>query len=120
MNKVYMIAEMCHEVNRLWCIQNGDLTQTPWNEAAQWQKEAAITGVEFHLENPDAPVSATHEAWLADKIEAGWTYGDVKDPVKKTHPCLLPYHELPEFEQKKDALFSAIVRALSLENGFIS
>lgn len=117
MNNNLLIAQMCHEVNRLWCMQNGDLTQTPWNEATQWQKDSAVSGVEFRLENPDAPDSSQHEAWLADKIEAGWTYGDVKDPVAKTHPCLLPYHELPEFEQKKDALFSAVVRALSSRDG---
>jgi len=117
MNNLSQIAEMCHEVNRLWCAQNGDQTQAPWILAPLWQRESALAQVEFHIASPDAPDSATHESWLAEKIEAGWTYGDIKDPVKKTHPCLLPYHELPEFEQKKDALFSAVVRALSSGDG---
>jgi hypothetical protein len=36
----------------------------------------------------------------------------MKDADLKTHPCLRPYCELPEFDRKKDILFLAIVRAL--------
>lgn len=49
---------------------------------------------------------------MKEKIEDGWVYGDEKDTEKKTHPCLVPYEELPEFQKKKDALFQAIVDAL--------
>jgi hypothetical protein len=40
-------------------------------------------------------------------------YGEVKDAVAKTHPCMVPYDDLPEFQRKKDALFLAIVRVLA-------
>jgi hypothetical protein len=43
----------------------------------------------------------------------GWTYGDVKDFGRKTHPTLLPFDELPTDQQLKDRLFIAIVRALA-------
>jgi hypothetical protein len=36
----------------------------------------------------------------------------VKDPDAKTHPCILPYHELPLEQRLKDSLFMAIVHAL--------
>jgi hypothetical protein len=49
---------------------------------------------------------------MEDKIKDGWVYGETKDAEKKTHPCLVPFHELPEFQQKKDKLFCAIVDAL--------
>jgi hypothetical protein len=42
---------------------------------------------------------------MADKIKEGWVYGFVKDPVSKTHPCIVPYEELPEEQQMKDHLF---------------
>jgi len=114
MSNIPLIAKMCHEVNKSWCEVNGDFTQKPWDKAPQWQKDSAIAGVEFRLNNLDAPDSAQHDSWLETKIQDGWTYGEVKDPIAKTHPCILPYHELPEFEKKKDALFSAIVMALSV------
>jgi hypothetical protein len=106
------IAKACHEANRAWCQSDGDFSQKHWDEAEQWQRDSAIAGVRFRLENPDAPASAQHEAWSADKIANGWKYGKVKDAEKKTHPCLVPFEELPEFQQKKDKLFQSIVDAL--------
>ena len=110
--KVEYIAKACHEANRVWCQANGDDTQKHWSEAEQWQRDSAIAGVKFRLENPDAKHDAQHNAWMADKVKAGWVFGKVKDAKKKTHPCIVPFEELPEFQQKKDALFCAIVDAL--------
>lgn len=106
------IAIVCHHANMIFCQQHGDDSQKPWNEAEQWQRDSAVKGVEFRLNNPEAPTSAQHDAWSADKIAEGWVYGEVKDPVSKTHPCLVAFDELPEFQQKKDKLFQAIVDAL--------
>lgn len=71
-----------------------------------------MKGVEFRLDNPDAGEDTQHNAWMADKVADGWIYGPVKDATAKTHPCLVSFGELPEFQQKKDALFCAIVDAL--------
>ncbi|MCD7785364.1 MAG: Ryanodine receptor Ryr [Oscillospiraceae bacterium] len=43
-----------------------------------------------------------HEVWASGRISEGWTYGDVKDSVKKTTPLLVPYSELPESEKDYD------------------
>lgn len=110
--KVFSIAKVCHEANKSWCEANGDDTQLHWESALEWQKESAIKGVEFKLANPDAKEDAQHNAWMKDKVDAGWKYGPVKDADEKTHPCIVPFNELPEFQQKKDALFCAIVNAL--------
>lgn len=106
------IAQLCHEANRNFCALNGDLTQKGWGEAEQWQRDSAYNGVKFRLANPDAKEDAQHNAWMEDKIKDGWVYGVVKDAEKKTHPCLVPFDELPLFQQKKDKLFCAIVDAL--------
>jgi hypothetical protein len=90
----------------------GDYSQKHWNEAEEWQRESAIKGVQFKLENPDAKDDAQHNAWMKDKVDAGWIYGISKDAEKKTHPCIVPFEQLPLFQQKKDALFCAIVDAL--------
>jgi len=109
---VTAIATVCHQANKAWCEANGDNSQKDWNEAEQWQRDSAVKGVEFRLDNPDAPESVQHDAWMADKIEDGWIYGEKKDADLKTHPCLVPFDQLPEFQQKKDKLFTAIVDAL--------
>lgn len=110
--KILKIAQVCHQANQAWCEMNGDSSQRSWHIAEQWQRDSAIKGVEFRLNNPDAPESAQHDAWMADKEKDGWIYGDVKDAKQKTHPCMVPFEELPEFQRKKDALFCAIVDAL--------
>ena len=63
------------------------------------------------MENLDAPCSASHESWLAFKEADGWVYGKVKDEVLKTHPCYVPYDELPEAQKFKDTLFNLTVKS---------
>jgi len=107
------IAKVCHEANRAWCEANGDFSQKPWEIAADWQRGSARMGVRFAIDHPDAPDSAEHDAWMADKIADGWRYGEIKDAEAKTHPCLVPFDQLPREQQAKDALFRAVVKALS-------
>lgn len=111
--EAYHIARICHEANRAYCHTIGDYSQRPWNESPDWQMVSAIAGVKFHQEFPDAPPSASHDAWLAEKQKAGWIYGPRKDPENKQHPSMRLFHELGEREQMKDVLFTAIVKALS-------
>jgi hypothetical protein len=110
---VQSIARVCHEANRAYCQSIGDNSQPDWGSAPDWQKQSAENDVRFHLENPNAAPSHLHEEWLKEKHAAGWKYGPVKDPDKKTHPCFVPYEELPEEQKKKDALFIAVVHAIA-------
>ena len=43
-----------------------------------------------------------HDNWAELRISEGWTYGEKRDDVKKTTPCLLPYDELPDSEKEYD------------------
>ncbi|KAF7669099.1 hypothetical protein LDENG_00247690 [Lucifuga dentata] len=38
----------------------------------------------------------THEIWVMDKIDLGWTHGPVRDEGKKCDPCLVEFSKLPE------------------------
>lgn len=107
------IAKVCHEVNREWCAYNGDMSQPSWEDAPEWQRDSAFNGVKFHAENPDAGDSASHDSWMREKVEAGWVHGSIKDPniVPPTHPCIVPFEELPRDQQFKDRLFRTIVHA---------
>lgn len=106
------IAKVCHEANKAYCDGIGDNSQKHWDEAEQWQRDSAVKGVEYRLNNSDAPQSAQHEAWMQDKINDGWAYGEIKNADMKTHPCIVPYDQLPEDQKKKDALFQGVVDAL--------
>lgn len=111
-HEAYSIAIVCHEANKAWCSVNADESQKSWNEAEEWQRESAVNGVLFRMDNPNAGHDAQHNSWMEEKIKDGWVFGEVKDPEKKTHPCIVPFEQLPEFQKKKDALFCAIVDAL--------
>lgn len=43
-----------------------------------------------------------HENWAEMRSSEGWSYGEKKDSLKKTTPCLVPYEELPESEKEYD------------------
>ena len=106
------IARVAHEVNRAYCQSLGDDSQSKWEDALAWQKDSAINGVKFHVENPDAGPQGSHENWMAEKVEAGWVYGEVKDLDAKTHYCIVPFWDLPHEQQAKDHIFRGVVHAL--------
>lgn len=110
---IEQVARICHEANKGLCEATGDHSQKSWNDAEGWQRDSAISGVKFAIDNPDAPDSAQHDAWAAEKVAQGWVYGSVKDANAKTHPCLVPFDQLPPEQQAKDSLFRGIVLALA-------
>jgi hypothetical protein len=108
------IAETCHEANRAYCRTIGDDSQPTWDDAPEWQRESAMNGVRFHVQNPEAGDSASHDNWMKEKVDAGWVYGPEKlpDATPPTHHCIVPFEQLPPEQQAKDRLFRAIVHAL--------
>lgn len=113
MGRAHQIARVAHEVNRAWCEFNGDTSQPRWEDAPAWQVESAIAGAKFHMANPDAGDDASHNEWMRHKLAEGWVYGPEKQPeaVPPTHPCLVPFTQLPREQQFKDRLFRTVVHA---------
>ena len=109
---IQSIAKVCHEANRAYCADIGDNSQPPWEDAPEWQRTSALSGVTLHVHDPEAGPQDSHESWLAQKLIDGWKYGPVKDAEKKEHPCMVPYNQLPESQRLKDSLFIAVARAL--------
>ncbi len=103
-----LTAQMCHEVNRAYCQATGDDSQPAWEDAPDWQRESALAGVKKVFENPDITPAQLHDEWCAHKFADGWVHGAEKSPIKKTHPCLVPYGELPAVQRVKDQLFRAV------------
>lgn len=43
-----------------------------------------------------------HEVWAQNRMQQGWVWGEVRNDTLKTHPCLVPYEELPDQEKNYD------------------
>ena len=59
-----------------------------------------------------------HEVWAETRISQGWTYGEQRNDELKTHPCLVPYEELPEEEKAYDRNTSIDTLKLIMKLGF--
>ena len=116
------IAMVCHEANRALQVLlafkhpgNGikvsDHWETPYTDELNDQIVSAVNGVYFAVSG--LTPEDLHNVWLKEKTERGWVYGPEKDFDKKTHPCLVPYSELPREDRRKDELFAAIVDVMT-------
>ena len=59
-----------------------------------------------------------HENWALSRINEGWSYGMNYDGIKKIHPSLVPYDELPESEKDYDRITALDTIKLLIKNGF--
>lgn len=49
-----------------------------------------------------------HGSWMQAYFSMGWTWGPKYDRFGKVHPDLVPYADLQQQEQDKDAVFIAL------------
>lgn len=50
-----------------------------------------------------------HDSWWRAYEDMGWVYGPVRSIEDRTHPDMVPFDELDQREQDKDAVFLALV-----------
>lgn len=106
------IARVCHEANRAVQIITGDANVNgEWMDVSIEVRWTAKNGVRAFLENEDMTPEKMHASWSEAKLLDGWTHGPIKDWDAKTHPCLLPYDELPEGQRLKDRVFINVIKA---------
>lgn len=70
------------------------------------------------MELSEALAKNTHEVWSENRIKDGWTYGESRDDKLRTHPCLIPYDELPEEEKEYDRHTSMETLKLIIKLGY--
>lgn len=113
------IAQVVHAANSvLQRIHGDDAPSQPWDCETDHVRQSAAEGV--RQARKGATPEQLHESWCEFKRAGGWVHGEVKNPDAKTHPCLVPYADLPQEQRDKDRLFHAIVRTLTWPDGFIS
>lgn len=111
---INLIARVCHEAIRVLQDFANDLAPSPsWEDAPDWQKASTREGVEKALLG--ATPEDLHNSWVAFKIADGWRFGFTKDAERKTHPCIVPYKQLPAEQKVKDQMFQAIVRSFEAD-----
>lgn len=59
-----------------------------------------------------------HDVWAETRIKQGWTYGEQRNDELKTHPCLIPYEDLPDEEKEYDRNTSIGTLKLIMKLGF--
>lgn len=104
-----LVARVIHEANRVLQAQTGEEVSPPYDLAPQSQKDSTFLGIHEALAGKTP--EELHESWCEEKWRNGWTLGDVKSEILKTHPCLTPYSMLPLVQKMKDHMFLAIVTA---------
>ncbi|MEZ5997827.1 MAG: RyR domain-containing protein [Hyphomonas sp.] len=111
-DRLEAIARTVHTALRGWAMAHGQTDIPDWDDAPDWMHSSTRESVLAVLEDRQMDGRAQHEQWMEQKLRDGWRYGAVKDASLKTHPLLVAWDALPEWERRKDALINSIVRAL--------
>lgn len=102
-------AKLIHEVNKAYSEALGDGSAVTWEQMSPEAKESLIKSVQYYLDTPGITPAQIHQRWIDEKVRMGWTFSPIKDVLKKTHPSLVDYRQLPPTEQAKDCIVKAIV-----------
>ena len=92
-------------------METGNYTPQPIDTSDVRLPEELETLVEQMSKN-------VHEVWAETRIRQGWTYGKQRNDELKTHPCLVPYEELPDSEKEYDRNTSIETLKLIMKLGF--
>lgn len=104
---IELCAEAAHEACRAFGMSISQIIP-PWRDAPYEMRKSVLDGVHGVIAG-DTP-EQSHERWCLGKWEDGWVYGPYKDAGAKTHPCLVPYEQLPERDRAKDHIFTIVVK----------
>ncbi len=103
-------AIFVYEAARLQAIAvNAPVIPEPWQD----REPAFRAQFDEIIERQCGPMRSNspeelHGSWMQAYVAMGWKYGPTRDPVAKTHPDMVPYAQLEQREQDKDAVFIAL------------
>lgn len=110
-----ILAAACHSAWYGYAVLALGEPGEPWESAPKWQKTSMRDAIDFWdvecaAMRDDTPLEEkirilaplSHVNWMEHKKSEFWVFGKEKDPVKKTHPCIVPYEELSHDQKMKD------------------
>jgi len=105
------IAKAIYEATRLEAIwSKRSIIPEEWGKRDEKFRKQMTDTVNWYLSMDELPTpEQAHNSWMESYFKMGWKYGKERDVVKKTHPDLVPFDELPRDERDKDAIFLALV-----------
>lgn len=110
--KIERCARAAHNTMVTYCRMSGDYSISEWDDAKDWQRNDTIALVKSTLRGGHSPAEE-HGRWFKTKVDKGYVYGAAKnDDVAVgplTNPSMLPYKDLPLYQQMKDNLLMTVV-----------
>jgi hypothetical protein len=105
------ITRLIYEATRLEAVwSKRPVIPERWKDRDDKFKDQMIKLVSGYLSVDPLPTpEEAHNSWMEAYYKMGWKYGKKRDVVKKTHPDLVPFYDLPKDERDKDSIFLALV-----------
>jgi hypothetical protein len=88
------LAQIAHEMNRVYCQLSGDDSVQPWEKATQVQRKGMIFGVVHQLRMPGADTTSLHRG------------------VMRENASIPKFDEMPHSYKAKTVLFAELVKLL--------
>jgi hypothetical protein len=108
------IAEVCHAANMAVQKLLGDeCPSLEWEDEDEFIRKTSTGEVQMILAG--ASPEETHNEWCERLFDQGYICGLVKSRTMKTHPCLVPFRDLPIEQKRKVRMIHAIVLALTID-----
>lgn len=114
MNEIPELTEsrawFIYEAARLQAMAvDAPIVPEPWVERETAFRSQFADVIEMMC-GPDRKSSPSelHDDWVEAYEKMGWVYGPVRDSVALTHPDMVPFDDLEQREQDKDAVFLAL------------
>jgi len=103
-------AQFVYDAARLAAqAANAPVVPVPWDEREAPFRAQFVQVIERQCgDQRSRSPEELHGSWMQAYFAMGWVFGEEHDPVKKTHPDLVPYVELGQIERDKDAVFIAL------------
>lgn len=103
-------AKFVYDGARLAAIAAGaPIIPVPWAEREGAFKAQFLEVIERQCgpQRSSSP-EELHGSWMQAYLAMGWVYGEKYDREESIHPDLVPYDQLGQLEQDKDAVFVAL------------
>jgi len=122
------ISQIAYGAYKAYCESTDDHSRLPFRALTAWEKNLMIAVVELHLSDPKSTPEDGHNLWVEMMKDEGWRYVEKevktfvlgrkkmvrvtlpKNVIKKIHPLLIPYKDLPEGVKMKSIIILAVVR----------